>query len=746
MIVNSDFRIIIIDDNPAIHADFIKILTLSQHEDSLDSLDKGLFGDEGSVSVEELLPKFQIDTASQGQEGLLKIKQALAEGKPYSLAFVDIRMPPGWDGVETIKHLWEFDPDLQIVICTAYSDYSWEDIVKQLGAGDNLLILKKPFDNIAVRQFACALTKKWQLLQEKREYTLNLEQRVKERTHSLQQSLSVTRATLESSADGILVVDNLEKIVEFNNKFVEMWKIPQSVLDTKNNRVLLEYMANELQDSSKFLEKMKDLENKMDSVDMDTIKLSGGNVFEYYSQPHKLNGEVIGRVWSYRDITRRVYLESQLEYQVTHDALTDLPNRILLGDRINQAIGAADRNKTSFGILFFDLDRFKLVNDSLSHEAGDELLKQLSDRLRNVIRETDTLARLGGDELVMIVSDLVNEETIILIVYKLLETIKKPFMIWDHEIHITASIGISIYPKDGKTINELLRSADLAMYLSKGEKPGGFQFYTKDLNEKSLQRLEKENELRQAIINEEFFLEYQPQFDLKTENLVAVEALVRWRHPTKGIIVPIDFIPLAEDSRLIIPIGEWVLRTACKQNKAWQEMGLPPILVAVNVAGHQLNQYDFVDTVLSILKETGLEAKFLEIELTENIVINNPKVEDLIGKLVTAGVRVAFDDFGTGNSSLNYLRKMPIDQLKIDQSFVKNINLNKNDEIIIRAIISMANSLNLKVVAEGVETKEQLDFLKLHNCEDVQGFYFSHPLLANDLEAFLREYIIKHAA
>lgn len=735
----TELRILVIDDNPTIHEDFIKILTVKRPAaEELTILDQQLFGEKPAQEI--ALPNFKIDTATQGQEGVECIKRALKDNKPYALAFVDIRMPPGWDGIETIKHIWEQDSDIQIVICTAYSDYSWEETTEKLGMSDNLIILKKPFDNVAVRQLATALTKKWQLMQDAREHTKFLEKSIRERTDSLQQSLSLIRATLESSADGIFVVDNQQKIVDFNHRFVEMWKIPSSVMETKQETIVLEYVSDQLKKPDAFLSTVEDLRAKAGEVSFDMVKFKDGRIYERYSQPHKLEGTVIGRVWSFRDVTNRVYLETQLEYQATHDALTNLPNRALLNDRIQQAIAGSSRNQLMAAVLFIDLDRFKLVNDSLSHSVGDKLLIAVAQRLITVVRKEDTVARLGGDEFVVVAPELNHVKDAIKVAKNLLDSFKKPFNISDREILITASIGVSIYPQDGINIDGLLRSADLAMYFAKESGANQFQFYSKGMNQEALLRFEKEAELRTAIENNEFFLCYQPQIDLVKNKVFAVEALVRWQHPKKGVLLPLDFIPIAEETGLIAPIGEWVLKTACKQNKSWQAQGFTPIRVAVNVTTYQLRQPNFVMSVKNILEETGLKPEFLELEVTENVIVTSFRVIDVIKRLKDMGVQIALDDFGTGNSSLNYLRNIPINRLKIDKSFIQNIDLNRNDEVIIQAIIAMAHSLNLDVLAEGVETKEQLDFLQNRACKDIQGFYFSKPLTPKECEKLLSKF------
>lgn len=732
---NCEFRIMVIDDNIDIHSDFIKILTSTKNNNDklseLNVLKEQLFSPEDSLIS---LPEFEIDTATQGKEGFERIVEAYNNGNPYALAFVDIRMPPGWDGIETIKNIWSVDKDIQVVICTAYSDYSWEETVTNLGKSDNLLILKKPFDHIAVRQLACALTRKWKLMQDERSYRHSLEERVSERTNSLEKSLSITRATLESSADGIIVVDMDGKIIDYNSKFILMWDIDNQLIQHRNSAEIFNYLQANIIKPTNFFQTILKSANYLEEVVLEILNLTEHRIFECYTQPHKLNDHVIGRVWSFRDVTKRALLEKELKHQATHDALTGLPNRVLLEDRLAQSIAVSKRQKNNFAILFFDLDRFKLINDSLSHAAGDELLQCVAKRISKMIRAEDTLARLGGDEFVIIVPHIHPEQDIVKMAKNLIEKIHEPFHIKGHVVAISTSIGISIYPRDGETVQDLLKNADSAMYHAKACGSDQFQFYGSELNQQINNRFEFELELRQALKNNEFQLFYQPQFEIENNKLVGVEALIRWNHPTKGLLLPIEFVPFAESIGLIIPIGEWVLHNACKQIRAWQDAGFPPIRVAVNITSQQLRQFNIVETIQSILAETGIEPQYLELELTENSIINNPTVIEAINTLKKTGIHIALDDFGSGYSTLNYLRNLSLDRLKIDRSFVQNILINRGDEAIIQAIIDMAKGFNLEVLAEGVENDNQLKFLKDKKCGEIQGFYFSHPLAVPELE------------
>lgn len=738
--VKADFRILIIDDNPAIHHDFQKILT-SNHLSNLDELSKKMFG---KKMDNVLLPHFQIDTASQGQEGLEKIKQAVNEKNPYSLAFVDIRMPPGWDGIETIKHIWEVDKDIQIVICTAYSDYSWEETVAHLGKTDNLLVLKKPFDNVSVRQLACALTKKWQLLQDTRQFTYSLKKQINDRTKSLEQSLSLVKATLESSDEGIIVIDNNDNIIDFNHKFCSMWDIPLTAMANREKSVLQKCLIEKIVNPSAFFNWFNIPADKItETGNIEVIHFKDGKTFDCYAHPQILDNKIVGRVFNFRDITKRAKLENDLQYQATHDALTSLPNRVLLLDKIRDAIKTSEKSNTMFAVLFLDLDRFKLINDSLGHAAGDELLLMAAKRIQSITRSEDTLARLGGDEFVVILTNIKSADHVSEKAEKIIKAFQEPFNIFDRTVAITCSIGISLYPRDGKNVDMLLRNADACMYHAKELGSNNFKFYTKEMNEKILDKLEHEMQLYQALQNNEFCLYYQPQYDLNSEKLIAVEALLRWNHPKKGLLLPIDFVPIAEETGLIVPIGEWVLKTACQQNKTWQDKGFPPIRIAVNITAQQLKQPNIVNVVQSVLNETGLKAEYLELELTENIIISSVEVIKTTERLKKLGITIAIDDFGTGYSSLSYLKKLPLDRLKIDGSFIKNIKTDGDDDVIVRAIIAVAKNLDLDVLAEGVENKNQLEFLRKQNCTEIQGYLYSKPLSTDKLEKLFEKYFNK---
>jgi len=441
-----------------------------------------------------------------------------------------------------------------------------------------------------------------------------------------------------------------------------------------------------------------------------------------------------------RDITERKHYESQLERQANYDALTGLANRNLFQDRLSQALISARRNDRGLAVLFIDLDNFKHINDSLGHDAGDLLLTQVAARLVGNVREGDTVARQGGDEFVLILSEIREEDDVQVVAQKILKAMSAPFDIKGRELHITCSIGIASYPKDGEDSQTLLKNANAAMYRAKEMGRNNAQYYAAEMNVRAMERLVLENGLHHALERDEFLLHYQPQVDLQTGEITGMEALVRWQHPELGLVSPAMFIPVAEDSGLIVALGEWVLRTACAQNKAWQLAGLKPISIAVNLSARQFRQPDLVEMVAAILRETGLDPVCLELELTESLVMQDVEATiATLSRLKAMGLKLSVDDFGTGYSSLSYLKRFPIDTLKIDQSFVRDITTDPDDAAIAKAIISMAHDMQLRVIAEGVETEAQKSFLRLRRCDEMQGYFFSRPVPAVEFENLLRE-------
>ena len=615
-------RVLVVDDNAAIHEDFRKILG-GNTESSAELLaaERLLLG-EAAPGVAR--PAFEIDTALQGQEGVARVRRALEEERPYAMAFIDMRMPPGWDGLETILRLWELDPHVQVVICSAHSDYDWTEVVARLDHSDKLLVIKKPFEPIEVLQCANALTRKWD----------------NERTLRRQ-------------------VEHLEHVVEVRTQGLEA--------------------ANK-----------------------------------------------------------------QLRHLASHDALTGLPNRVLLDDRLSQAVAHAEQDGHSFGVAMFDLDRFKVVNDSLGHRAGDALIKEVAHRLAGVARGTDTVGRLGGDEFLFIMDRLAKREDAEHVARRAVKALELPIRLDGVDLHTSASIGIAMFPADGKSAEALIANADAAMYCAKQRGRNNIQCYAEGMNSATQERVKLESDLHQALSLKQLELHYQPKVDTKTGLIHGVEALARWRHPQRGLVPPGEFIPLAESCGLIDGIGEWVVRESCRQARAWQLEGLPPLRVAVNLSAFQFRHGNLLQMIREALQAAQLEPRFLEVEITESALMSDPEESvTILEQLSRMGVVVSVDDFGTGYSSMSYLRRFPIDKLKIDRGFIAELISRADDASIVRAIVSLAHSLRLKVVAEGVETSEQLNVLRSLGCDQYQGFCFSPAVPATQFAALLRESQLK---
>jgi len=440
-----------------------------------------------------------------------------------------------------------------------------------------------------------------------------------------------------------------------------------------------------------------------------------------------------------QDITARKHAEARLVYLANYDTLTDLPNRVLLGQRLTKALEEAEYNERLVAVLFIDLDRFKVINDTLGHDSGDELLKVVARRLNEAVRPGDTVARYGGDEFVIVLAHVAHIDDVTRVVHKILGRLSPAITIGGRELFVTPSIGITLYPFDDRTGEELLRNADSAMFHAKEQGGNTFRFYTTELNARAERRLTLETSLRHALDRGEFELHYQPQVDLVSSQILGAEALIRWQHPDWGLVSPAEFIPLAEETGLILPIGEWVLAEACAQARAWHDAGHAGLRIAVNLSGRQLSQKDLPGIVASTLKRCGVVRGTLELEITESLLMQDlEQTADTLEALVALGVTVSMDDFGTGYSSLSYLKRLPIDVLKIDQSFVRDIGVDPDDAAIVQAIIAMAHSLGIKVVAEGVETAEQLAFLRQYRCDSMQGYYFSRPVPPEQFAELLR--------
>lgn len=457
-------------------------------------------------------------------------------------------------------------------------------------------------------------------------------------------------------------------------------------------------------------------------------------------------GHIFGVLGTYDDVTVKKQHEEMLEshrdelqYQANHDILTGLPNRLLFLDRLNQSIYKANRHYSKVAVLFVDMDRFKEINDSFGHAFGDEAIKEVAQRLKKLVRQSDTVARFGGDEFVMILDDIKDPMVIVDIVSKLMETMEEPMIINQHTLYVTLSIGISIYPDDTVLATDLLKNADAAMYKAKDSGRNTYVFYTEDMTAKAFERITMEADMRRAIKNEDFTLYFQPQVNALTNRIVGMETLLRWEHKTLGFIPPFEFIPIAEETGLIIPLGKWILRECMKQVTLWYKKGVEPGILSINLSMIQLQENNFVPDLINMLEETQCKAEWLEVEVTEGQVMKNPeKTIKTLEEISNLGIEIAIDDFGTGYSSLSYLKRLPIDRLKIDRSFIKDIPDDEDDIAISKAIIALAKSLNMQVIAEGVETEEQKKFLLENDCKYIQGYFYSKPVPLKEMEEMIQ--------
>ncbi|HCL0962239.1 TPA: EAL domain-containing protein [Legionella pneumophila] len=688
---------------------------------------------------------------------------------------------------------------------------------------------------------------------------------IREKNVELEKSISLLRATLESTADGIMMVNGHGAVVDWNQKFVEMWRIPSYMMESGKESISFEYILEQLIDPQSLIADVQYLyQNPEWQGELPELHFKDGRIYERFTQPQRVGSQIVGRVYSFRDVTQKrmaldelrireraieasthgvviidvtknenkvIYvnraferitgygeqyalgkglftllgsnleevnhkrielaireskeetiemesikrngefywceisvapvkdsfgyvkhyicilndvtqrrdMEDQLLQQATYDSLTNLPNRVLLMDRVEQAILQARKNKAILAFLFLDLDRFKLTNDTLGHSMGDKLLQAIANRLLIVTEDFDTVARLGGDEFVILLTDIDNMLEAETIAQNILKIIEKPIQIDQHSLKITGSLGISFYPRDGDDYESLMKSADLSMYHAKDTGRNNYRVYEPEMNRRVINHMQLDNALRDALKNDELFLVYQPLIDLKQSRVVGFEALMRWHSKILGLDSPADFIPMAEENGMILEMGEWAMKQACMQVKEWHKAGFKNLSIAVNLSGRQFRQKNLPEVVSRVLKSSGLQSRFLELELTESLLIEDiDHVVDTMYALKDMGTKLVIDDFGTGYSSLSYLKQFPVDKLKIDRSFITEMVSNQNDAAIAKAIINLGHSLNLQVLAEGVENEFQRDFITSHGCDYAQGYFFKAPDTPENILEFLK--------
>jgi diguanylate cyclase (GGDEF)-like protein/PAS domain S-box-containing protein len=662
------------------------------------------------------------------------------------MAFVDMRMPPGWDGVQTITKLWEVDPELQVVICTAYSDYSWEEILERLGVNDHLLLLKKPFDTAEVCQLACALTEKWHLARHAHLKLTQLRGMVEEQTRDLEvanRRLQESEARYARAAaganDGLWDWELTSNVVTYSPR----WKSMIGCTDDEVGHSPEHWFERIHPDDRHAVEQAFANHIGGKSVQLSVeyrIRHKDGQ-YRWMLCRGLAAKDMDGRLraaGSQTDITDRKMAEAQLKHDAFHDILTGLPNRALLTERIQRCLVRQRRQPTfRFAVMFIDLDRFKVINDSLGHLVGDALLVALAKRLSSCVREVDTLslserndlARVGGDEFVLLLEGIAQDADALRVAERLLGSVAEPVVVEGHKLHASLSIGVAIGHPGYQRVEEVLRDADAALYRAKADGRGRYGVFSDDLHASAMARWQTENDLRRAIEQRELFLQYQPVVCLATGEIEHFEALVRWRHPTRGLVPPSEFIPLAEETGLIVPLGRWVLEEACAQIGSWQAL-LPAgrqLSVAVNVASKQFVRASFVDELKAILSSAGTPASALMLEVTEGTTMDASATKTC-EHLRDLGIHIHLDDFGTGYSSLGYLNRMPIHALKVDRSFVSTMCENSMNASIVQVILALSRALGMQAIAEGVETQAEVDLLSRMGCQSAQGYYWSRPV------------------
>ncbi len=648
-----------------------------------------------------------LHTAVNGHEGLLSFEAF----KP-DIVVTDILMPV-MNGLEMAEKIKGLSPSTPVIVTTAFNETHF--FLKAIDIGVDKYVIK-PVNTDLLGEV---------LLQCARAMQSEVER-------------GLAAAVFENSSDAIVVSGRDNRIISVNPAFSEitgyqreeaLGRDPGMLSAGRQSREFYLEMWNCLREGGKW---SGEIWNRRKSGEIYPEWLSISTV-------KNLQDEITHYVGIFSDITERKQAEERVRHLAHYDALTDLPNRTLFHDRLQQALIQAQRSHDQVAVMFIDLDRFKIINDTLGHNVGDLLLQAVAQRLLNCVRQGDTVCRQGGDEFVILLPQISHAEDAALVAQKILDSINRVFVLDGHELHIGASIGISFFPADGVDAEALMKNADVAMYRAKELGRNNYQFYLSDMNARSFERLALETSLRRAVEHDELEVYYQPLMDAHSNKLVGMEALVRWNHPDLGLVNPAQFIPLAEETGMIIPIGAWVLRHACAQTREWHKQGHGALRVSVNLSARQFRQTDFVGSVRKILDETGFDPHYLELEVTESLLMHNIDENIIVlNELKAMGISIAVDDFGTGYSSLSYLKRLPIDTLKIDRSFVNDVNSNRDDAAIVDAIISLAQSLTLKVVAEGVETCGQQTFLENHQCDEMQGFLFSHPLPADKFSEFLK--------
>ena len=659
--------------------------------------------------------RFVLDHAVRLSDGLA----LLAEGRS-DIVLLDLGLPDS-QGLETLRSVQEQAPGVPVVVLTGLDDEETAFRAVRMDAQDYLF--KGQIDsNLLVRSIRYAMERK----------------RTRE---ALRKSEEQYRELVQNANSIILKLDNKGTITFFNEFAQEFFGYAGDEIIGRN---VLGTIVPHTETTGRDLAAMvRDIFSNPEGYlknENENVRKNGERVWiSWTNRPVRdESGNLAGILAVGLDITERRQMEEIIRQQASYDFLTGLPNRMLFMDHLGLEMSQARRNGRKLAVLFLDLDRFKNINDALGHAAGDQLLKDVAARLKACVRESDTVARIGGDEFNLLLSDIDHVEDTAVVLRKITGTLTEPFTINGHMLHVTSSTGISIFPDDSENAETLIKNADIAMYHVKEQGRNGYQFYNHDINTRTVERMVFENSLRRTIERGELTVYYQPQVDIATRRMVCAEALVRWRHPEQGLLSPGQFIPLAEETGLIIPIGEWVLHSACAQTRAWQEAGYQPMCITVNLSARQFMHPELSAVIEQVLRETNLGSEWLELEITESTAMQDVGHTVFnLSRLTGMGIRFSIDDFGTGCTSLSYLKSLPIQKLKIDRSFIRGITEDPSDKAIVNAVIALAHNLNLKVVAEGVETEAQLSFLRSSKCDEVQGFLVSEPLPNEEFESLM---------
>ncbi len=748
-------RVLVIDDNDALRDALRQVLAAAGSQEQAQR------------------PVYSVDVAPGGAQGLRLVEQAGVEGKPYALAFVDIRMAQ-WDGIQTAEALWRADPDLQVVFCTAFSDYAWNELAARLGRSDRWLVLKKPFDAIEVRQLAAALAAKWQLAQSQRRQVDRLEQQVEARVAELRRANRTLRiisrchdAFAHSANEAELLDAVCRRLVEDGYTQAHIG-LPDGIAgpvaasappampagaaaccDALQREVMLSQRPQVARHFGSGAEApdgiaaslVLPLRSRSEVLGTLALHACQDDAFgeEEVRQLQEVAEEIAGGIASLRDAQARAQAERELEYQANYDAALGLPRCALLRDRLQQAVAYAARSGRQVAVLVLALERFHAVREALGEAAGGSLLRTVGERIAAALPMGDSVAHLSGGEFAVALSDLRYADQAAVIASNLAQLVGEPFALEGQEIFVNASVGISLAPADGSEAEDLLRNAAAAAHFARANGHGACHFYAPHMNERAAARLALETELHRALAAGELELHYQPKIDLRSGRAVDAEALLRWRHPQRGLLAAGEFIGQAEESGVIVPIGRWVLDAVCRQLRQWLDAGLPLMPVAVNLSVRQFRQNGLAGMLREAMQRHRIDAEWLELEVTAGALEEQLEAATAtLRELKATGVRLTIDDFGSGCFSLSHLQRFPVDFVKIQQACVREMTVNPGDASICRLVIDLAHSLGLHVVGKGVESEGQVRSLRQYRCDELQGRYFSDALPAADFAQLLR--------